>query len=64
LHNKFKYITHNRKIIVPNIHLYVTNVTEILKMSEETVAREVSVAHHVVLSKNKTLSFQIDLQIR
>lgn len=49
------------KIII--IHLYVNNVKEIRNISEETDAREVSVAHHDVLSKNKTLSLQIDLKI-
>lgn len=51
LAKQFKYITHNSKINVPSIHLYVNNVKEILKISEETDAREVSVAHHKVLSK-------------
>jgi len=33
-------------------------------MAEETVASVVWISHHVLLSKKKTVSLQIDLEIR
>jgi len=41
LRKQFKSITNSSKTIVLGIHTYVTNIKEILKMAEETVAREV-----------------------
>jgi hypothetical protein len=56
LHKQFKYITNSSKTTVPSIRTYDTNIKEILKIAEETVAKEVLIAHYVLLSKNKTLA--------